>query len=165
MCAARGLNEFLENALPPVTRAFGADRVMLIDYRDNTKRFDLLHFGGYHKQSRFDLQRGLPFMELDKAFSQTTAYFADGNRKPLYVPLYFSTSLEALIVFKPDPAIELTTQRVEIAKVVSKFLGLLMSSSRLGINRNGLVDLNDLQRARQIQLTYLPPENLETDRY
>src|SRR5262249_39248615 len=112
MCAARGLNEFLENALPPVTRAFGADRVMLIDYRDNTKRFDLLHFGGYHKQSRFDLQRGLPFMELDKAFSQTTAYFADGNRKRLYVPLYFSTTLEALIVFESDTAIELTTQRV-----------------------------------------------------
>jgi len=40
-----------------------------------------------------------------------------------------------------------------------------MSSSRLGINHSALVDSNDLQRARQIQLTYLPPENLQTDRY
>src|SRR5262249_18995898 len=50
-------------------------------------------------------------------------------------------------------------------KIVSKFVGLLMSSSRLSINQGGVVDLNDLQRARQIQLTYLPSDNLQTDRY
>jgi hypothetical protein len=46
MCAANGLNEFFENALPPIAGAFGAGRVILIDYQENTNHFDLLHFGG-----------------------------------------------------------------------------------------------------------------------
>src|SRR5207247_1386792 len=83
----------------------------------------------------------------------------------MYLPLYFVTTLEALIVFEADEPIELTPVRREIAKIASKFIGLLMSSNRLSINQTGIVDFNDLQRARQIQLTYLPPDNLETDRY
>src|SRR5262249_46917051 len=81
------------------------------------------------------------------------------------LPLYFASTLEALIVFESDSPMEFTPARQQIARVVSKFVGLLMSSSRLGINKAAMVDLNDLQRARQIQLTYLPSDNLETDRF
>jgi Stage II sporulation protein E (SpoIIE) len=165
MCAANGLNEFFENALPPIAGAFGARRVILIDYQENTNHFDLLHFGGYQKQARFDLQRALVSMDLERALTERQAYFLGDDRKRLYLPLYFASTLEALIMLEADPAIELTPVRQQIARVVSKFIGLLMSSSRLGINYRPLVDANDLQRARQIQLTYLPPENLQTDRY
>src|SRR5262245_35814266 len=34
MCAANGVNEFFENALPPIAEKFGAKRVMLIDYHE-----------------------------------------------------------------------------------------------------------------------------------
>jgi Stage II sporulation protein E (SpoIIE) len=165
MCAANGLNEFFENALPPIAGAFGAKRVTLIDYQENTNHFDLLHFGGYQKQARFDLQRALVSMDLERALTEGQAYFLGDDRKRLYLPLYFASTLEALIMLEADSAIELTPVRQQIARVVSKFIGLLMSSSRLGINHRPLVDANDLQRARQIQLTYLPPENLQTDRY
>jgi Stage II sporulation protein E (SpoIIE) len=165
MCAANGLNEFFENALPPIAGAFGAKRVTLIDYQENTNHFDLLHFGGYQKQARFDLQRALVSMDLERALTERQAYFLGDDRKRLYLPLYFASTLEALIMLEADSAIELTPVRQQIARVVSKFIGLLMSSSRLGINHRPLVDANDLQRARQIQLTYLPPENLQTDRY
>jgi serine phosphatase RsbU (regulator of sigma subunit) len=124
-----------------------------------------LHFGGYQKQARFDLQRALVSMNLERALTERHAYFLGDDRNRLYLPLYFASTLEALIVLESDLAIELTPVRQQIARVVSKFIGLLMSSSRLGINHSALVDSNDLQRARQIQLTYLPPENLQTDRY
>jgi sigma-B regulation protein RsbU (phosphoserine phosphatase) len=165
MCAANGLNEFFENALPPIAETFGAKRSMLIDYHENTNHFDLLHFGGYQKQARFDLQRALVSMNLERALTERQAYFLGDDRNRLYLPLYFASTLEALIVLEADLAIELTPVRQQIARVVSKFIGLLMSSSLLGINHSALVDSNDLQRARQIQLTYLPPENLQTDRY
>jgi serine phosphatase RsbU (regulator of sigma subunit) len=165
MCAANGLNEFFENALPPIAGAFGAERVILIDYHENTNHFDLLHFAGYQKQARFDLQRALVSMNLERALTERQAYFLGDDRKRLYLPLYFASTLEALIVLEADSTIELTPVRQQIARVVSKFIGLLMSSSRLGINQGALIDSNDLQRARQIQLTYLPPDNLQTDRY
>jgi serine phosphatase RsbU (regulator of sigma subunit) len=165
LCAAEGLNDFFEKALQPIAQAFGATRVMLIDYRENTNRFDVLHFAGYEKQARFDLQRSLMTMDLQRALSEKQLYFSGEDRKRLYLPLYFAKVLEAVIVFESDSPIEMTQQRQEIAKMVSKFVGLLMSSSRLSINQGGVVDLNDLQRARQIQLTYLPSDNLQTDRY
>src|SRR5262249_14739649 len=165
LCSASGLNEFVENALPSIAELFGAQRFILIDYRENTNRFDLLYFGGYAKQARFDLQRSLSSMDLEKALAEKQPYFLGADRKRLYLPLYFASTLEAVIVLESDSLKEFTPARQQIARVVSKFVGLLMSSSRLGINKAAMVDLNDLQRARQIQLTYLPSDNLETDRF
>jgi hypothetical protein len=165
MCAASGLNEFFENALPRIGETFGAQRVVLIDYRENTNRFELLHFDGYGKQARFDLQRNFASMDLEKALISKEAYVSASDRNRLFIPLYFASILEALIVLEADSPIELTPTNQQISKVVSKFVGLLMSSNRLGINRGAMVDLNDLQRARQIQLTYLPADNVQTDRY
>jgi sigma-B regulation protein RsbU (phosphoserine phosphatase) len=123
-----------------------------------------LHFLGYATQARFDLQRRLSSSELETALFQRVPYFS-GDLKRLFVPLYFERDLEALIIIDADSPIELTPARQQTAQVVSKFVGLLMSSSRLGINQGAMVDLNDLERAREIQLTYLPSDTLETDRY
>jgi stage II sporulation SpoE-like protein len=165
MCAASGLNEFFENTLPLIGEAFGSQRVVLIDYRENTNRFELLHFDGYGKQARFDLQRNFASMDLEQALVSKEAYVSASDRNRLFIPLYFASILEALIVLEGDSPVELTPMHQQISRVVSKFIGLLMSSNRLGINRGAMVDLNDLQRARQIQLTYLPADNVQTDRY
>ena len=164
LCATNGLNEFFEKALPALAESFGANRGALIDYHETTNRFDVLYFFGYPTQARFDLQRRLIGLDLSLALGQRTPYFS-GDTSCLYVPLYFMTTLEAVILFEADSPMELTPLRKEIAEIVSKFVGLLMSSSRLAINQATAIDANDLQRARQIQLTYLPAENLETDRY
>jgi sigma-B regulation protein RsbU (phosphoserine phosphatase) len=163
LTSTEGLNEFFEVAMPLLTETFGADRAMLIDYRENTGHFDLLHFSGYGQHSRFELQHLVHSLDVRRSLSQQEPYLIGGNL--LCVPLYFMSALEAVIVFESQSAIFLTDERAGIARIVSKFIGLLMSSKRLLINQTGQVDFNDLQRARQIQLTYLPQENLETDRY
>src|SRR5262249_45717900 len=61
--------------------------------------------------------------------------------------------------------VALTSESREVLLTVSKFLGLVMSSGRLPINQRGLIDASDLQKARQIQLSYLPSEKLSTERY
>lgn len=165
LTASEGLNEFFENSIPYLAESFGANRAILIDFRENTGRFNLLHFIGYNQQGRFELQRRVHEMDVPRALSEKSAYFSDGNSRLLYLPLYFLSTLEAVVVFEADSPIELNAERLEIGKIASKFIGLLMSSSRLSINQTGLVDFNDLQRARQIQLTYLPADNLETERY
>src|SRR5262249_45910708 len=116
MCAANGLNEFFENALPLIAEAFGAKRVMLIDYHENTNHFDLLHFGGYQKQERFHLQRPFILINLKRALTERRAYFLGHDRNRLSLPLYFASTLEALIVLESDLAIELTPVRQQIAR-------------------------------------------------
>jgi serine phosphatase RsbU (regulator of sigma subunit) len=165
LCATKGLNDFFENVLPPIAQMFGAERVVLIDYYEHTNHFDVLYFEGYPERARFDLQRGLLSMDLQKALSQRDPYYSGTDLNRLYLPLYFETILEAVIVFESGSAIEITQLRRQIGRIVSKFIGLLMSSGRLAFNQGGVVDLGDLQRARQIQLTYLPADSLETDRY
>lgn len=160
-----GLNDFFESALPGITESFGARRAVLIDYRETANHFDVLHFIGYPAQARFELQRRLHRLDLLHALTERGPYVSGGDTTRLYLPLYFTSTLEAVILFEADAPIELTPLRREIAAVVSKFVGLLMSSSRLAINQTSAIDANDLQRARQIQMTYLPSENLETDRY
>jgi serine phosphatase RsbU (regulator of sigma subunit) len=160
-----GLNHFFENAIPLLAESFGADRAILVDYRENTSRFDLLLWTGYPMQSRFDLQRRVAGMDFQTAIIEREPFLAKDSKNLLILPLYFLTTLEAVLVFESSEAIELTSLRRDIAKIISKFVGLLMSSNRLSINQAGGVDLTDLERARQIQLTYLPADNLETDRY
>jgi len=165
LCATNGLNEFFEMALPEIAEAFGARRAVLIDYHENTNRFDTLHFWGYPPQSRFEVQRRIQSLDLGNALKEKGPFFPAGGPTRLCLPLYFLSTLEAVLLFEADFPIEITRLRREIAAVVSKFVGLLMSSSRLSINQSSIIDANDLQRARQIQLTYLPSENLKTDRY
>lgn len=163
LCVSTGLNDFFETAFRPIAQAFGAQRVMLVDYHENTNVFDLLHFEGYSRQARFELQRSLRSMDLQTALVDREPYFAGGDLGRLYVPLYFMTTLEAVLVLDSDDPIDLTFQRRQAAKVVSRFVGLLMSSGRLAINQSAMMDVNDLHRAREIQLSYLPSCGFETD--
>jgi len=159
------LNEFLERALPPIAGLFGTMRTMLIDYHENTHHFDLMHFAGYSGSSRFALQHRLRSMELERAVRQKDPFVDAVDPALLYVPLYFTDILEALLVLETADAIVLTSETREVLLTVSKFLGLVMSSSRLPINQRGLIDASDLQQARQIQLSYLPAGKLSTDQY
>src|SRR5262249_31991718 len=134
------------------------------DFRETTGRFVLMYWYGYAGSNRFDLQRHVAELTLEKTLTEREPFFDNANRR-LYLPLYFVNALESVIVFESDSPMELTAPRVEIAKMVSKFVGMMMSSNRLPFNQQGLVDLDDLNRARQIQLTYLPANNFETDRY
>src|SRR3954470_21957721 len=89
-----GLNEFFENAIPLLAESFGADRAILIDYRENSSRFDLLLWTGYPAQSRFDLQRRIADMNLEKAILQKEPFLSQDDPKLLFLPLYFLTTLE-----------------------------------------------------------------------
>jgi serine phosphatase RsbU (regulator of sigma subunit) len=160
-----GLNEFFESAIPPLAESFGTDRAILVDFRENTGHFDLLLWVGYPTQSRFDLQRRIGEMDLRRAIAEKDPFFAGNQQRIVVLPLYFMTTLEAVIVFEAEAPIELTPARREVAKIISKVIGLLMSSNRLSINKTGSVDFSDLERARQIQRTYLPADNLQTDHY
>jgi len=69
LTASEGLNEFFENSIPYLAESFGANRAILIDFRENTGRFNLLHFIGYNQQGRFELQRRVHEMVLPRALS------------------------------------------------------------------------------------------------
>jgi serine phosphatase RsbU (regulator of sigma subunit) len=54
---------------------------------------------------------------------------------------------------------------LEIGEIASVSIGLLMSSMRLMINEDQVVQSDDAQRARQIQASYLPSEHPSSDAF
>ncbi len=150
------LNEFMERALPLVGEVFGCGRVALVDYRERSDRFEVLYFEGYGTESPYAVGRRLGTMEVAKALGIREPYHSGRDPRFLVIPLYFSDILEALVVLEGGERIELTDSRREAATVASRLLGVVMSSTRLAVNREQLVDSDDLQRARQIQLSFLP---------
>jgi serine phosphatase RsbU (regulator of sigma subunit) len=159
------LNAFLERALPPIAGLFGAGRTILIDYQENTNHFDLLHFSGYPESSRFELQHRLKNMDLERSLKQKDPFVDVVDPRMVYVPLYFTEPLEALLVLESSMPIVLTDESREVLLTASRFMGLVMSSGRLSINQQWLVDASDLEKAREIQLSYLPSGSLSTDQY
>lgn len=151
-----GLNEFMGSVLPVVASTFGTDRLSLVDYYENTNRFALIHFEGYPSGSRYVLQRRFAEMELSRAKRNAEPYQSRENPRLLSIPLYFREILEAVVVLESEQPITLTPELLEAAEVISRFLGLFMSSSRLEVNREQAIDFDDLKRARQIQLNFLP---------
>jgi sigma-B regulation protein RsbU (phosphoserine phosphatase) len=69
-----------------------------------------------------------------------------------------------VIVLENRGPVEITPQLRDCALVISRFLGLFMSSARLEVNKGQQFDLHDLYRARQIQLNFLPKELPRTHR-
>jgi serine phosphatase RsbU (regulator of sigma subunit) len=148
----------MERILPRAADVFGTARVCLVDYYEQSHRFELIHFEGYPPDSRFELTRRFLEMEVSRATMETSPYWSRQNPRLLCVPLYFRRILEAVLVFEGDAPIELSEPRRELAQLLSKALGLFMSSARLEVNRELLLHASDLQKAREIQLNFLPRE-------
>lgn len=158
LVADSALNDFMEDVLPPIAARFGAERVSLIDYYEHTDRFELLFFRGYPSDARYQLQRRLGEMEIRRALIEKAPFRSRQNARLLIIPCYFHEILEAAVVCESDdefPA-ELSPAQCELSALVSRFLGLFMSSARLEVNRHQVMDPYDLRRARQIQVNFLP---------
>ena len=144
----RSLNEFLEVALPRVATALDASEVALVDYYEQTERFALLHMEGLGTDI-YEFQKRQEELDLRKALKETDPFHPGGARDRLVLPLRFSETLEAVLFLESDHALELTPARRECARVASRLLGLLMSSSRLAVNRRFHFEARSL-RGRKI---------------
>jgi phosphoserine phosphatase RsbU/P len=70
------------------------------------------------------------------------------------------------VLEQSDHPLELDETGVSACRVVSRFLGLFMSSSRLPVNRKPThMTSTELERARQVLLSYLPAKCPVSDRY
>ena len=151
----RSLNEFLEIVLPRVASAFGARGVALVDYYEQTDQFALLHMEGLGTDI-YAFQNRQEELDLRRSLDETDPFHPRGDSDRLVLPLRFSDTLEAVLFLESDHPLEMTPARLECAHVASRLLGLLMSSSRLAVNRRFHFEASDLQRAREIQLSFLP---------
>src|SRR5207253_2526153 len=93
-------------------------------------------------------------------------YWLDESRLQLIIPLYFQETLEAILLLEQsDRLLELDEARLAACQVISRFLGLFMSSNRLPVNQKQTPMTAELERARQVQLSYLPAKHPVSDRY
>ncbi len=158
LVADSGLNQFLDRVAPEVARCFGGSRLCLVDYNEYTDRFILLYFLGYPADARHLLQRRMDAMDLRRALREREPYESRFSPQLLAVPCAFHDDLEAVLVIERPESSGLSAPQQEAARLVSKYFGLFMSSTRLEVNRERLLDTDDLHRARQIQLRFLPGE-------
>lgn len=164
---AHGVNDFLSRFLKAIGEIFCVSRLALFDYDDSADYFDLLYWRGYRLGSRSELRRRLYTMGIRRALAQQEPFWSDESRQQLLIPLYFRETLEAVLVLEcADRPFELDDSSRAACKLISRFLGLFMSSSRLPVNvRNSALTMTDLERAREVQLSYLPSEHPVTERY
>jgi hypothetical protein len=163
----RGMNELLHEMIEAVGRGLAAGRVTLYDYDELAGVFDLLYFQGYPSDARSSLHKRMLTLDLAHALDRREPYWADREEQVLLVPLYLQDVLEAVLLLEdfrepPRPG----DSRWQSCSLVSRFLGLFMSSSRLPVNQKANpLTLTDLERARSLQLRYLPDDHPATDRY
>jgi hypothetical protein len=167
LAQGRGMNQLLHRVLEAVRSGFSADRIVLYDYHEFSGTFDLLYFCGYPPDSRSNLRKRMPGLRLHKALDQSEPYWADAAQEQLLVPLYFQDILEAVLLMESfHPRLAPDDARWARFNMVSRFLGLLMSSNRLPVNAKARpVSTLDLERAREVQLKFLPADNPVTDGY
>ncbi len=161
------MNECLHHFLEAIASTLAVPQLVLYDYDETAGVFELLYFSGYPANARAELARRLHRMNLQRALRERNPYWLDESHEQLIVPLYFHDTLEAVLLMELDGRWrELDEERRAACKLVSKFLGLFMSSNRLPVNQRqrGIV-ITDLERAREVQMTYLPAEHPVTDRY
>jgi Stage II sporulation protein E (SpoIIE) len=166
-----GTNDFLNRFLKAIAGAFLVPQLVLYDYNESENLFEFMYFRGYRSDARAELSMRLHMIDLRRALKERDPYWLDDTRKSLLVPLYFQEVLEAVLLLE-SPAqeleFELDASRLAACRLVSRFLGLFMSSIRIDANasvREDLVAKTDLQRAREVQLSYLPPDYHVTDKY
>jgi hypothetical protein len=166
LVTGQGMNDFLYRFLQAIGNALCVPRLVLYDYDESSGAFDVLYFSGYPETSRSELHMRLHYLNIHRALNHREPYTTDNAE--LLVPLYFQETLEAVLLLEPLDDVRLgeVGATAEDFQLISRFLGLFMSSSRLPVNqRASLVSSTDLLRAREIQLTYLPGEHPVTDRY
>ena len=160
-------NELLGRVLDGVGRSLAVPRQVLYDYDEHTDTFDLLYFSGYPADARSELGRSLRTLDVRRALTERDPYWPDAPGRQLIVPLYFQEMLEAVLLLEgPEgQAIDRDLGGRDL-KLVSRFLGLLMSSNRLPVNQQRqTVKPFDLERAREVQSEYLPPAHHVCDAY
>jgi hypothetical protein len=165
LAQGHGMNDFLFRFLHAIGSAVRVARLALYDYDEALDSFDIIYFSGYPETSRFELHMRLHELDVRRALKDRSPYMA--GERVLLVPLYFQETLEAVLMLEAaDALLDRNAASPEEFALISRFLGLFMSSSRLPVNqRASLVSSTDLQRAREIQLTYLPGEHPATERY
>ncbi len=161
------MNECLHRFFEAIAASLAVPQLVLYDYDEAAGVFELLYFSGYRANARAELVRRLHTMNLQRALRERNPYWLDERHEQLIVPLYFHDTLEAVLLMESaGRPLELDQERLAACKLISKFLGLFMSSNRLPVNQRqrGIV-ITDLERAREVQMTYLPAEHPVTDRY
>ncbi|NWG13387.1 MAG: serine/threonine-protein phosphatase [Acidobacteria bacterium] len=166
----QGMNDFLHRFLTAIGNAFAAPRQTLYDYDENTGRFELLYFSGYPASHRSELHRRMLKLDLQRAISDRGPYWSGIPDACMLIPLYFQDTLEAVLLLEPRGAVrELDERTISLSRIVSRFLGLFMSSSRLPVNQQWTgLSRTDLERAREVQRSYLPavyPESRRCEIY
>jgi len=162
-----GMNEFLHKFLESIGNSLSVSQLALYDYDELTDTFDLLYFCGYPDDFRSDLQKRIHSMDLRRALKERDPYWADPDQWQLLIPLYFQDILEAILLVESEqePLRYGEEERLKCG-VISRFLGLFMSSSRLPVNKKAEhLMVTDLERAREVQMNYLPAKHPETEKY
>lgn len=167
LLAGEGMTDCLHGFLAAIGASLGAPRLALYDYDEHADAFDLLYFLGHPDEARTALHRRVFTPALRRAIEVRDAFVLDeaGGRE-LAVPLYFQDTLEAVLLLDRDsPWGAIDTHR-PATRLISRFVGLFMSSRRLPVNvRQDAAVADDLARAREVQLSYLPRPSLETERF
>jgi len=163
----QGMNEFLHMMLEEIRAAFQGRHAALFDFDEHSGSFELLYFCGYPPDARSVLRKRMPLFHLDRALLHPGPFWAEDSREQLLLPLYFQDALEAVLLLEGFPApLEPEDARWRLSAYASRFVGLLMSSSRLPVNQRAHpAGIADLERAREVQSAYLPTRHPVTDGY
>jgi serine phosphatase RsbU (regulator of sigma subunit) len=161
------VNDFLRRFHVAIADTLGVSASVLYDYDEVNDAFDLLYFVGYAPDARSALHRRMSSLDLRRALRQRDPYPADGTGRQLLLPLYFRDTLEAVLLLEHGAGpFVLDEQTKRACHMVSRFVGLFMSSNRLAVNQPKTQPAtSDLERAREVQQSYLPSRYPETDRY
>jgi hypothetical protein len=161
------VNDFLGRFMAAIAATLDVSASVLYDYDEIHDTFDLLFFSGHPSDARSVLHRRMEALNLSRALERREPYTVDGSGQELLVPLYFRDTLEAvLLVEHHESPFVLDEDVADVCRLISRFLGLFMSSNRLAVNqKQGSLAARDLERAREVQLTYLPSDYPVTERY
>jgi hypothetical protein len=166
LVASDGMTDGLRRFLESIGQALAAPRLALYDYDEHVDAFDLLYFLGHPDEARTALHRRVFTPTLRRALEQRSAFVLAGEDRQLAIPLYFQETLEAVLLLERSVAWKSIEQYEGATPLISRFVGLFMSSRRLPVNmRQEVVAVEDLARAREVQLSYLPDPLLEAERF
>ena len=166
LLAGEGMTDCLHRFLEAIGSALDAPRLALYDYDEHADAFDLLYFLGHADEARTALHRRVFTPGLRDAIRHRDAFRLDEDGRALAVPLYFQHTLEAVLVLERDTPWGPLEEHQQAAHLVSRFLGLFMSSRRLPVNvRQEAAAADDVARAREVQRAYLPNPSLDTERF